>query len=42
MRKLIILGAGTAGTIMANKFINLLDKNEWQIIIVDQSDTHYY
>jgi sulfide:quinone oxidoreductase len=42
MRKLVILGAGTAGTIMLNKLTEALDKNEWQITIVDQFETHYY
>lgn len=38
----MILGAGTAGTIMANKLTAALDANEWQITIVDQDETHYY
>ena len=42
MKKLLILGAGTAGTMMLNKLNNALDKNEWQITIVDQHETHYY
>ncbi len=42
MKKLVILGAGTAGTMMLNKLYNTLDKNEWQITIVDQHETHYY
>lgn len=42
MRKLVILGAGTGGTIMLNKLSELLDPDEWQITIVDQSKTHYY
>ncbi len=42
MKKLVILGAGTAGTMMLNKLNNVLDKNEWQITIVDQYETHYY
>ncbi len=42
MKKLVILGAGTAGTMMLNKFYNTLDKSEWQISIVDQFETHYY
>jgi pyrroline-5-carboxylate reductase len=41
MKKLVILGAGTAGTMMLNKLNNVLDKNEWQITIVDQHETHY-
>ncbi|MBM4174867.1 MAG: NAD(P)/FAD-dependent oxidoreductase [Ignavibacteria bacterium] len=42
MKKLVILGAGTAGTMMLNKLNGTLDKNEWQITIVDQFETHYY
>ncbi|MBI3586365.1 MAG: NAD(P)/FAD-dependent oxidoreductase [Ignavibacteriales bacterium] len=42
MKKLLILGAGTAGTMMLNKLHGMLDKNEWQITIVDQCETHYY
>ncbi|MBN1294897.1 MAG: NAD(P)/FAD-dependent oxidoreductase [Candidatus Latescibacteria bacterium] len=42
MKKLVILGAGTAGTIMANKLAPLLNRDEWSITIVDQFETHYY
>ncbi len=42
MRRLLILGAGTAGTIMVNKLAGVLDRSEWQITIVDDSETHYY
>ena len=42
MRKLVILGAGTAGTMMLNKLSGILDKDDWQISIVDQFETHYY
>ena len=42
MRKLVILGAGTAGTMMLNKLYNALDTNEWSFTIIDQSETHYY
>lgn len=42
MKKLLILGAGTAGTIMANKMRKLLSEEEWKITIVDQEETHYY
>ncbi len=41
MKKLLILGGGTAGTIMANKLASALD-SEWQITIVDKDETHYY
>jgi sulfide:quinone oxidoreductase len=42
MRKLVILGAGTAGTMMLNKLYNALDISEWSITIVDKEETHYY
>jgi sulfide:quinone oxidoreductase len=42
MKKLLILGAGTAGTMMLNKLYSELDKEEWEITIVDQFKTHYY
>jgi sulfide:quinone oxidoreductase len=42
MRKLLVLGAGTAGTMVVNKMIHHLDPNEWKITIVDQDTTHYY
>ncbi len=42
MNRIVILGAGTAGTMMANKLRNVLDKEEWNITIVDQFKTHYY
>ena len=42
MKKILILGAGTAGTIMANKLHQTLARDEWQITIVDQDETHIY
>ena len=42
MRKLLILGAGTGGTIMANKMRKELSDDEWNITVVDQIKTHYY
>jgi sulfide:quinone oxidoreductase len=42
MKKLVILGGGTAGTIMANKLAPVLEKNEWQITLVDEYEIHYY
>lgn len=42
MKKLLILGAGTAGTMVANRLSRLLDRDEWQITLVDQNETHYY
>ncbi|MDO8542134.1 MAG: FAD/NAD(P)-binding oxidoreductase [Opitutaceae bacterium] len=42
MKKILILGAGTAGTIMANKLAGALPRDEWQITIVDRDETHHY
>ncbi|MBS3992381.1 MAG: NAD(P)/FAD-dependent oxidoreductase [Bacteroidetes bacterium] len=42
MKNLVILGAGTAGTMMANHLNHKLSKNDWRITIVDQYKTHYY
>jgi sulfide:quinone oxidoreductase len=42
MKKLLVLGAGTAGTMVVNKLSHMLDRDEWKITIVDQEETHYY
>lgn len=42
MKRILILGAGTAGTMMANKLRKSLDRDEWEITIVDKHRTHYY
>ena len=42
MKKLVILGAGTAGTMMVNRFSSALDSGQWHITIVDQQETHFY
>ena len=42
MKKLLVLGAGTAGTMVVNKLRHRLDTEEWQITVVDQDPTHYY
>ena len=42
MKKLVILGAGTAGTMMVNKFHKSLDPMDWEITIIDHNETHFY
>jgi len=42
MRKLLVLGAGTAGTMIANKLHRHLDDHEWKITVVDRDDDHHY
>ena len=46
MKRIVILGAGTAGTIMANRLVKLfrreLDAGTMTITLVDQDDRHLY
>ncbi len=42
MKQLVILGAGTSGTIMANILARRLDRKDWRITVVDKDDEHYY
>jgi sulfide:quinone oxidoreductase len=42
MKKLLILGAGTAGTTMASHLKKKLNKKNWNITIVDAVKEHYY
>src|SRR5205807_149683 len=36
------LGAGTGGTMVANRMVRVLDTAEWHIVIVDREKVHYY
>lgn len=42
MKELVILGAGTAGTMMANHLSKELDDKLWNISIIDKQEKHYY
>ncbi|MDR2205317.1 MAG: NAD(P)/FAD-dependent oxidoreductase [Flavobacteriaceae bacterium] len=42
MSKILILGAGTSGTMMANHLTKKLNPKNYEITIVDQYKTHYY
>ncbi|MDO9153377.1 MAG: FAD/NAD(P)-binding oxidoreductase [Paludibacter sp.] len=42
MKKILILGGGTAGTIMSNKLRKSLSREEWKITVIDKYRTHYY
>lgn len=42
MRRLLILGAGTAGTMVANKLVTHLSPKSWEITVVDPSPNHVY
>ncbi|MBK6937640.1 MAG: FAD-dependent oxidoreductase [Chitinophagaceae bacterium] len=42
MKHLVILGAGTAGTMMANHLKKHLKRPEWRISIIDERTEHHY
>ncbi|MCK5653330.1 MAG: FAD-dependent oxidoreductase, partial [Gemmatimonadetes bacterium] len=42
MKRLVILGGGTAGTMMSAKLARALELDEWEITVVDQDNTHIY
>jgi len=42
MKTFLILGAGTGGTMVANKMADALDPQEWRVVIVDKDESHYY
>lgn len=42
MKRLLILGGGTAGTMVANKLRPRLDRADWEITIIDQDNVHHY
>ncbi len=42
MRNLLVLGAGTGGTMAANKLRRRLDDRDWTITVFDRDDEHHY
>jgi len=42
VKNLMVLGAGTAGTMVVNRLRRHLPRDEWAITIVDQATTHQY
>ena len=42
MKRILILGAGTAGTIMANRLARKIDRKNWSVTLIDENQTHYY
>ena len=42
MKKIVILGAGTAGTMMANHLRREHELENWEIDIIDDRTEHYY
>jgi sulfide:quinone oxidoreductase len=41
-KRVVILGGGTGGTLMANRLRKLYDQGEMQIAVVDKDDRHVY
>jgi sulfide:quinone oxidoreductase len=42
MKRLLVLGAGTAGTMVVNRLRPRLSRDEWEIVVVDQDTVHHY
>jgi sulfide:quinone oxidoreductase len=42
MKELVILGGGTAGTMVANKLVKQLHRRGWRVTVVDQDNRHLY
>jgi sulfide:quinone oxidoreductase len=42
VKKLLVLGAGTAGTMIVNRLRRRLAVSEWNITVVDADDVHHY
>lgn len=42
MKKLLVLGARTAGTMLVNRLRHRVDPAEWAITVVDRDDVHLY
>jgi len=42
MRRLVILGGGAAGTMLANKLVRTHPMKECEIIVLDKNPVHYY
>ncbi len=42
MRRLLVIGSGTAGTMIVNRLRRRLPTSEWEITVVDRDDDHPY
>lgn len=42
MKTLLVLGAGTAGTMIARKMASHLDPHDWKVVLVDRDENHFY
>lgn len=42
MKTFLVLGAGSAGTLIAHKMVKNLDSHQWKVIVVDKDNDHFY
>jgi sulfide:quinone oxidoreductase len=42
MRKIVIIGSGAGGTMVANNLRKELDDTEWQVTIIDRDEQHHF
>lgn len=42
MKRLVVIGGGTAGTLMLNKLRKKLEESEWSMTVVDRDERHFY
>ena len=42
MKKIVILGAGTGGTAIANKLRSALPRDNWELTVIDRDNNHVY
>lgn len=42
MKKIVVLGSGAGGTIVANKLQHRMGDNGWQVTIIDRDEFHHY
>ncbi|MEX1038871.1 MAG: FAD-dependent oxidoreductase, partial [Acidimicrobiia bacterium] len=42
MKRLVVLGSGTAGTTVVNKLRPRLPEEGWEIVVVDEATDHHY
>ncbi|MDQ2754979.1 MAG: hypothetical protein M3Y71_00160 [Actinomycetota bacterium] len=41
-KRLLVLGAGTAGTMVVSRLRPALSPQDWDITVVDRDDQHHY
>lgn len=42
MKNIVVLGGGTAGTVLVNKLVKERELTDWHITVVDRDNRHYY